>query len=173
MQAQTKRERFEQIAVPHLDAAFNLARWLAGNEQDAQDIVQEAYLRAFRFFDSYRGDNGHAWLLTIVRNTAYTWLRQNRMHEAASLDADDVEDADASNIEISLMQAADIQLLRQAIADLPLEFREVIILHEMEGLAYKEIAAVVNIPVGTVMSRLSRARDRLQKAMMSQDGKER
>lgn len=173
MQAQTKRERFEQAVVPHLDAAFNLARWLAGNEQDAQDIVQEAYLRAFRFFDSYRGENSHAWLLTIVRNTAYTWLRQNRMHETATLDDDEVEDADATSIEVSLVQAADVQLLRQAIAALPLEFREVIILHEMEGLAYKEIAAVVNIPVGTVMSRLSRARDRLQKTMLSQDGKER
>lgn len=146
--------------LPHLDAAYNLARWLTGNDQDAQDVVQEAYLRAFKAFDSYRGGNSHAWLLAIVRNTAYTWLRQNRVPVISF--EEEWQDGETPSLECSFMEEADRKLLHEAIADLPVEFREVIVLHDLEGLAYKEIAAMIHIPLGTVMSRLSRARDRLQ-----------
>jgi RNA polymerase sigma factor (sigma-70 family) len=161
-----KRKQFEQVVLPHLDAAFNLARWLTSDDQDAQDVVQDAYLRAFKFFDSYHGGSSRAWLLTIVRNTTYTWLRQNRQQTNISLvefDDDDIEDTEAASLEGSLLQEADYQQVREALAALPVEFREVIVLHDLEGLAYKEIALVTNIPLGTVMSRLSRARARLQK----------
>lgn len=166
-----KRAQFEQLVVPHLNAAYNLARWLTNDDQDAQDVVQEAYLRAFKFFEGYRGGDSRAWLLTIVRNTAYTWLRHNRMHETAPFE-DELEETDAVSLEGWVLQQADHQLLREAIAALPLEFREVVILHDLEGLAYKEIAAIANIPPGTVMSRLSRARDRLQKHLIGRLNKE-
>ncbi len=149
--------------LPHLNAAYNLARWLTGDDQDAQDVVQEAYLRGFKFYDSYHGGDSGAWLMTIVRNTAYTWLRQNRMHEIPTEFEDDLPDTESLSLEGHFLQQTDIVHLREAIAALPIEFREVIILHDLEGLAYKEIAAIVNIPLGTVMSRLSRARGRLQK----------
>jgi len=160
-----KRKQFEQIVLPHLDAAFNLARWLTGDDQDAQDVVQDATLRAFKFFDSYHGGNSRAWLLTIVRNTTYTWMRQNRQQSLLSLEEDEIEDTENASLEGSLLQAADSQQVRDALAALPVEFREVIILHDVEGLAYKEIALVINIPLGTVMSRLSRARSRLQQTL--------
>jgi RNA polymerase sigma-70 factor (ECF subfamily) len=163
--------QFEEIALPHLDAAFNLAYWLTGDSQDAEDVVQEAYLRAFKFFDSYRGGNSHAWLLAIVRNTTYTWLRQNRMNVGELLE-DELPDTNLVSLESSLLQKADFQRLREAIAALPVEYREVIVLHDLEGLAYKEIASVANIPLGTVMSRLSRARDRLQKSLIDRQEKE-
>ena len=148
--------------MPHLDDAYALARWLSGNSTDAEDIVQEAYLRAFKFFDSYRGGNSHAWLLAIVRNTTYTWLRQNRMNEGVALLEDELPDTEITSLESSYLQKADFQRLREAIAALPVEYREVIVLHDLEGLAYKEIASVANIPLGTVMSRLSRARSTWQ-----------
>ena len=163
--------QFEQVALPHLDAAFNLAFWLTGDSQDAQDIVQESYLRAFKFFDSYHGGNSHAWLLAIVRNTTYTWMRQNRMNAGEMLE-DELPDTNLVSLESSLLQKADFQRLREAIAALPVEYREVIVLHDLEGLAYKEIASVANIPMGTVMSRLSRARDRLQKTLIDRQEKE-
>jgi RNA polymerase sigma factor (sigma-70 family) len=163
--------QFEQVALPHLDAAFNLAYWLTGDSQDAEDIVQEAYLRAFKFFDSYHGGNSHAWLLAIVRNTTYTWMRQNRMNAGEMLE-DELPDTNLISLESSLLQKADFQRLREAIAALPVEYREVIVLHDLEGLAYKEIASVANIPMGTVMSRLSRARDRLQKTLIDRQEKE-
>ena len=160
-----KRKQFEQAVLPHLDAAFNLARWLTGDDQDAEDVVQDAYLRAFKFFDSYHGGSSRAWLLTIVRNTTYTWLRQNRTQTTVSLEEDEIEDTESASPEGSLLQAVDDQQVREALAALPVEFREVIILHDLEGLAYKEIALITNIPLGTVMSRLSRARSRLQKVL--------
>ncbi len=172
MKAQNKHSQFEQVALPHLNAAFNLALWLTGDSQDAEDIVQEAYLRAFKFFDSYRGGNSHAWLLAIVRNTTYTWLRQNRMHAGVSLLEDELPDTEIVSLESSFLQKADFQRLREAIAALPVEYREVIVLHDLEGLAYKEIASVANIPLGTVMSRLSRARDRLQKTLIDRQERE-
>jgi len=172
LKAQNTHRQFEQVALPHLDAAFNLAYWLTGDRQDADDIVQEAYLRAFKFFDSYRGGNSHAWLLAIVRNTTYTWLRQNRMNVGIELLEDELPDSEITSLESSFLEKIDHQRLRDAIAALPVEYREVIVLHDLEGLAYKEIASVANIPLGTVMSRLSRARDRLQKSMLERQERE-
>ncbi len=168
-----ERERlklFEQTVLPHLDAAYNLARWLVGNEQDAQDVAQEAILRAFKFFGSFRGDNARAWLLTIVRNTFYTWLRKNRPLEMTveindeTLDIEDVS-ANAEPVNTSF---ADADAVRRAIAALPVEFREIVILREMEGFSYKEIAELADVPIGTVMSRLARARKLLQKSLAAE-----
>jgi RNA polymerase sigma-70 factor (ECF subfamily) len=153
--------------LPHLDAAYNLARWLAGNDHDAQDVAQEASLRAFRFFENFRGENPRAWLLTIVRNTFYTWLRKNRpMEKTVELtdEALDIEDSPAS-AEAAKPGFADAEAVRRAIANLPVEFREIVILREMEGFSYKEIAELAEVPIGTVMSRLARARKLLQKSL--------
>jgi len=154
---------FEEAVMPHLDAAYNLARWLMRNEDDAQDMVQEAYLRALRFFGGFHGTDARAWLLTIVRNTCYTWLKRNRSMELSG----DFEEAvltiesDETDPEASHMLQVRAQLVNEAIEKLPIEFREVVILRELEELSYKEIAEITGIPIGTVMSRLSRARKRL------------
>jgi RNA polymerase sigma-70 factor (ECF subfamily) len=172
---QARVRRFEQLAVPHLDAAYNLARWLTRNDTDAEDVVQEAFLRAFKFFDGYRGGSERAWLLTIVRHTCYSWLQQNRPAEViAGYDLEAVEDdggLDPSvrrsadyGPEIALLHQADEDLLNALIGELPPQFREVVILRELEDLSYKEIAEVAAIPIGTVMSRLARARKALQRA---------
>ena len=162
MQAHTKLEQFEQTVLAHLDAAYNLARWLTRDDRDAEDVVQEAYLRAFQFFDGFHGGNSRAWLLTIVRHTCYTWLRKNRTPESVPFDEElDVVESGAS-VEELLLQSVDRQLLHRALDELPVEFREVIVLRELEGLSYKEIAGIVGVPLGTVMSRLARARCRLQ-----------
>jgi RNA polymerase sigma-70 factor (ECF subfamily) len=162
--------------MPHLDAAYNLARWLTRNDHDAQDVVQDAYLRAFRFFDGFHGSEGRAWLLTIVRHTCYSWLEKNRPAEVtASFDADPAPDghadfdpgmlaAEGGNPEAIALQNAHRRILNQAIAALPLGFRDVLILRELEDLSYKEIARVVDVPVGTVMSRLARARKLLRQS---------
>ncbi len=167
MPEQSKLAYFEQTVLSNLDAAYNLARWLTRDDRDAEDVVQEACLRAFRFFDSFHGGDSRAWLLTIVRHTCYSWLRKNRAHELVAFDEelDGVETA--LNPEELLLQNADQQLLRKAVEELPIEFREVIILRELEGLSYKEIASVTRIPLGTVMSRLARARKRLQHGLTS------
>jgi RNA polymerase sigma-70 factor (ECF subfamily) len=163
-----ERERlklFEQTVLPHLDAAYNLARWLVGNDHDAQDVAQEASLRAFRFFGKFRGENARAWLLTIVRNTFYTWLRNKRPPEDTVEINDEtlaVEDV-LANAEAVNPQFADADAVRHGIAELPAEFREIVILREMEGFSYKEIAELAEVPIGTVMSRLARARQLLQK----------
>ena len=159
--------RFEEIALPHLGAAYNLARWLTRNDHDAEDLVQEAYLRAFKFFDSFRGEDGRAWLLAIVRNTCYTWLKQNRVQELHdSFDEDMHSEADSSGDPQSLMlQNANKELLNRGIEALPLEFREILIMRELEDLSYKEIATVAGIPIGTVMSRLARARNMLRASL--------
>jgi RNA polymerase sigma-70 factor (ECF subfamily) len=154
---------FEEAVMPHLDAAYNLARWLTRNEYDAQDMVQEAYLRAFRFFGGFHGSDARAWLLTIVRNTCYTWLKRNK---AAELSGDFEEavlmrESDEPDPEASHLLKVQKQLLNEAIEKLPIEFREVVILRELEELSYKEIASITGAPIGTVMSRLSRARKRL------------
>ena len=175
--AQSARiRRFEQLALPHLDAAYNLARWLTRNDTDAEDVVQEACLRAFKFFDGFRGGSERAWLLTIVRHTCYSWLQTNRPAEvitgydleAAELDAAAFDPTGWRAVdegpEIALMHQADEDLLNALIADLPPQFREVVILRELEDLSYKEIAQVAAIPIGTVMSRLARARKALQRA---------
>ena len=153
--------------LPHLDAAYNLARWLAGNDPDAQDITQEACLRALKFFGNFRGENARAWLLTIVRNTFYTWLRKNRPREnEVELDDEALAVEDVSvNAEALNSRLADAETVRLAIEQLPVEFREVVILREMEGFSYKEIANLADVPIGTVMSRLARARKQLQKQL--------
>jgi RNA polymerase sigma-70 factor (ECF subfamily) len=166
LQEQNKLARFEQIVLPHLDAAYNLARWLLRNDADAEDVAQEAYLRAFKFFGGYHGGKSRAWLLAIVRNTCYTWLQQqNRAHELTTPFDEEIHSAEGDNPETILLEGADRQMLKQALEELPVEFREVIILRELEGLSYKEIANVVDVPVGTVMSRLARARKRLYLAL--------
>jgi len=163
-----ERERlnlFEQTMLPHLDAAYNLARWLAGNDHDAQDVTQEASLRAFKFFGNFRGENPRAWLLTIVRNTFYNWLRKNRPPEIAGELGDEammVEDVSV-NAEAINLRVADAETVQRAITELPVEFREIVVLREMEGFSYKEIADLSDVPIGTVMSRLARARKQLQK----------
>jgi RNA polymerase sigma-70 factor (ECF subfamily) len=163
---QPELARFEQAVLPHLSAAYNLARWLTGEEHDAEDVVQESYLRALKFFAGFRGGNSRPWLLAIVRNTCYTWLRRNRMDEMTTdLDEDMQIDSGASNPETLLLAAARSDLVRRTIEKLPAEFREVVILRELEGLSYKEIAEVAAVPVGTVMSRLARARSRLEKLL--------
>ncbi len=174
MQEQSKLARFEQDVLPHTDAAYNLARWLTRNDCDAEDLVQEAYLRAFKSFEGFHGGAGRAWLLTIVRNTCYTWLQQNPARELTTPFDEEIHSVenDASNPEALLLESIDSQLLRQALEELPLEFREVLILRELEGLSYKEIADVADIPVGTVMSRLARARERLKQGLAHRTNKE-
>ena len=158
---------FEEVVLPHLNAAYNLARWLTRNTQDAEDVVQEAYLRAFRFIGSFRGGNARTWLLKIVRNTCYTWLHQNRAQQVTDPFDEQVhtEATESQNPETLLLQKAEGQLLNQALEELPTVFREVLVLLEVEGLSYKEIAEVLEIPIGTVMSRLARARHRLRESL--------
>ena len=163
-QAHSTLERFEHTVLLHLDAAYNLARWLTRNDHDAEDVVQEAYLRAWKFFSGFHGGDSRPWLLTIVRRTCYTWLQQNRAHELVTAFDEEhhsLESAD-SNPETLLLQRINAEVLRQALDALPVEFREVVVLREMEGLSYKDIAAITDVPQGTVMSRLARARKRLQ-----------
>jgi RNA polymerase sigma factor (sigma-70 family) len=155
---------FEAAVLPHLAAAYNLARWLTRDDHDAQDVVQEAYVRACKFFGSFRGGDCRPWLLAIVRHTCYTWLQDNRGPEVMTSFDEEIHslDSDAANPETLLLQRSDQQLLRQALEELPVEYREVIVLRELEGLSYKEIADVADLPLGTVMSRLARARKQLQ-----------
>jgi RNA polymerase sigma-70 factor (ECF subfamily) len=166
---QDTRSRFEETALPHLDAAYNLARWLTHNDHDAEDMVQEAFLRAFKSFGSFYGGNARAWLLTIVRNTCYTWLGKNRAHEFAASGGEEIHEVESQvpNPQTLLLRLEDNRLLREALEELPMEFREVLILRELEGFSYKEIADVAGIPPGTVMSRLARARGRLKQSLAS------
>lgn len=160
---------FEQDVLPHLDAAYNLARWLMRNDQDAQDVVQEACLRAFRFFSGFRGGDARAWLMKIVRNTCYTWLHANRpLQEATEFDENfSLPDYHAPNPEELLLQTDSGNLLHKALENLPAGLREVLILRELEGMSYREIADITGVPLGTVMSSLSRARGRLRQALTS------
>ena len=153
---------FEETVLPHLDAAFNYARWLAKNEAEAEDVVQDACVRAVRFFQSLRGEDPRAWLLTIVRNTWYSRVSRGAASTETALDARNDERADdCLDPEEQLLQQHTIDRVRAAIAQLPVDYREVLVLRELEGLSYKEIAAVIGTPIGTVMSRLARARERL------------
>jgi RNA polymerase sigma-70 factor (ECF subfamily) len=154
---------FNETVLPHLDAAYNLARWLTRNDQDAQDVVQEASLRALKYWKGFSERDCRAWLLAIVRNTYYSWLRERSAQPFLSEDGeiDEVDDG-APTPEHMLLQNATREILNAALEDLPIEFREAIVLREMEGLSYKEIADIAGVPIGTVMSRLARARKRLQ-----------
>ena len=153
---------FEEVVLPHLDAAYNLARWLTRNTQDAEDVVQEAYLRAFRFFSGFHGGNARTWLLTIVRNTCHSWLEKNRSQQAAFNEQVHTDIGESEDPETLLLRKADAQSLQETLEELPTTFREVLMLVEMEGLSYKQVAEMLGIPVGTVMSRLARARRRLR-----------
>jgi RNA polymerase sigma-70 factor, ECF subfamily len=163
VQAEDKQSLFEALFLPHLDAAYTLARWIVQRDQDAQDVVQEAYIRALKGFAGFHGVNARAWLLTIVRNTARTWLRQqSRFANVVPFDESiHVLPVDEPASESS--QEGQIQQLHAALNKLPVEFREVLLLYEIEGWSYKQVASALNLPVGTVMSRLNRARRRLQR----------
>jgi RNA polymerase sigma-70 factor (ECF subfamily) len=173
-----RRSRFEQVALPYLDAAYSLARWLTRNDADAADVVQEAYLRAFRYFDSYREGDAKSWLLRIVRRTCYSWLERNRPAELVALEAlDDSGDLHAADpaqgsigdAEALLMSRSDLRRLDRLIEMLPAPLREVIVLRELQELDYRQIAAVTGVPIGTVMSRLHRARAALRRDWEGKD----
>ena len=147
---------FEEVVLPHLDAAYNLARWLVRNGQDADDVVQDAYLRAFQYFGTFRGGSGRAWLLTIVRSAYFRHLQKNRAQQFAAVFDEEVHRGtqEGPNPETLLLQSDESTVLEQAMRSLPVRFREVLVLRELEGLSYREISDVVGIPMGTVMSSL-------------------
>jgi RNA polymerase sigma-70 factor, ECF subfamily len=162
-----KFSRFERAILPHLDAAYNLARWLMRDEHEAADAVQDACLRALRFIGSFRGGDGRLWLLAIVRNTCYSRLKRSagRQDETEFDDETHSPESATTNPEALLERSRDSEALRRALEELPEEFREIIVMRELEGMGYKEIAEVAGVPIGTVMSRLARARKRLQRAL--------
>ena len=166
-----RNRHFELLAMPHLDAAFNLARWLTGNTADAEDVVQDAYLRAYRYLDTFRGDNFRVWLLTIVRNSFLDWLKDNRsgrqIFQPVPADIDWTDPSPSQ--EAMLLDRVNSETLAMLMATLPAEYREVLILREIEDLCYKDIATVTGMPSGTVMSRLSRARLALRKAWIANE----
>jgi RNA polymerase sigma factor (sigma-70 family) len=160
--------QFEEVLLPHIDAAFNLARHLTRDDHDAEDVVQDSYLRALKYFASYHGTNGRAWLLRIVRHTFYTRRKRQRRGDDLLTEFDDEIHSSAAapdDPERLLLRRDAGQVLREALAKLPAGAREVIVLRELEGLSYREISQVTGLPIGTVMSRLSRARERLQLAL--------
>jgi len=163
-----QKERFERLVLPHLDAAYNLARWLTRNDHDAQDVVQEAVLRAYRFFDGLRGA-ARPWLLAIVRNSCLTWLQINRPADLAGFDdrAAEPRALEEDGPEAQFARKFDRRRLNEALAALPAQFREVLILRELEDLSYKEIARIADVPIGTVMSRLARARRLLAESLQA------
>jgi RNA polymerase sigma-70 factor, ECF subfamily len=169
-----KFSRFELAILPHLDAAYNLARWLMRNEDDAADAVQDACLRALRFIGGFRGGDGRVWLLTIVRNTCYSRLKRAAVRESETEFDDEIHnpEIEAMNPEALLERSRDNEALRHALEDLPKEFREIVVMRELDGMAYKEIAEIAGVPIGTVMSRLARARKRLQHALTAAPRKE-
>ena len=175
--AHVDRTRFEQAVLPQLDAAYNLARWLTHSGNDAEDVVQEACERALRYFDAFRGGDAKAWFLTIVRHACYDWIKRNRPAEIAPGDGTEAIEnaADPSGVtpEQAVMREATGTALAEALAALPPGYREVLILRELEDLSYKEIARVADIPIGTVMSRLARARSLLQRSPLLQAVRER
>ena len=169
---QNPQQRFEAIALPHLDAAYKLARWLTRNDADAADVVQEAFLRALTYFDGFRGENARAWLLTIVRNTCFRWLQRNRSSTVVPFSREVEAQVDAAaaqpggettpDPETLLVQQREAALLNELIGELPMSFREVLVLREIEDLSYRDMAEVLGVPIGTVMSRLARARGLLK-----------
>jgi RNA polymerase sigma-70 factor (ECF subfamily) len=164
-----ERVRFEQLVLPHLDAAFNLARWLLRGRAEAEDATQEAMLRSYRFFRGYHGGDVRAWLLQIVRNTCFTWLQKNRPADSMT-EFDEEQHPQVDSTPEALAIAGDNrERLMRAMEDLPPRFREVLVLRELEGCSYKEIATITSVPIGTVMSALARARERLQRVLMEGD----
>ena len=165
---------FEETMLPHVDAAHNLAKWLLRNEEDAQDVVQEAYLRAFKSFSGFHGSNGRAWLLTIVRNTSYTLLKKNRAADLTTPFDEEIHASDRESVSPAaiLEHAEDAELMKNAMNELPAEFREILTLRHQEELSYQEIGEMLKIPVGTVMSRLARARAKLREYLASQMSQE-
>ena len=165
---------FEALMLPHLDAAHNLAKWLLRNEEDACDVVQEAYLRAFKSFSGFRGSNGRAWLLTIVRNTSYTLLKKNRGADLTTTFDEEIHASGDESLSPTtiLEHSEDTELIWQAMDELPVEFREILTLRHQEDLSYKEIADIAQIPPGTVMSRLARARAKLKECLAARISKE-
>src|SRR5260370_1335550 len=165
---------FEETMLPHMDAAHNLARWLLRNEQDAQDVVQEAYLRAFKSFGGFHGSNGRAWLLTIVRNTSYTLLKKNHAVDLTTTFDEEIHASGDESVSPAtiLEHSEDAVLIKEAIDELHAEFLEILVLRHQEGLSYKEIADIAQIPPGTVMSRLARARAKLQGYLAARTGKD-
>lgn len=168
-----EQSRFERVVLRHLDAAHNLARYLTGNAGDADDVVQETFLRALRHFRGFAGDDARGWLLTIVRNVSYDFLRKNRRERFVSID--DVPEVSALTVESpssAVEQQLDWARVEEAMQSLPVEFREIIVLREIEGLSYAEIGEITGIAAGTVMSRLSRARKRLKTMLTSHSSSE-
>jgi len=167
-----ERERFERVVMPHLDAAFNFARWLLRSRTDAEDVAQESLVRAWRFFGGFHGEDARPWLLQIVRNTSYTWLEKNRAGDMTTEFDENVHGdrsftANAAGVapatpETAAIAADERERLTRALESLPPRSREVLVLRELEGYSYKEIAAIVSMPIGTVMSTLARAREKLQ-----------
>lgn len=164
--------RFEQLVLPHLDAAFNFARWLLRSRADAEDIAQEAMLRAYKFFGGFRGGDARAWLLQIVRNTCYSWLQKNRPEQDSTEFNEELHAAPSATPEALAMAGEGRALLADALEALQPRYREVLVLRELEGCSYKEIAAITSIPIGTVMSTLSRARQQLQSTLLNRTRKE-
>jgi len=177
MPGDNKQARFEREMLPHLDAAYNLARWLLKGSDDAQDVTQEAILRAFKYYDGFHGGSAKAWLLRIVRNSCYTWFKERPKTESMSADEEgrlnpeheralEAAGYATQSPEASLIEMADRKLLSDSLVSLPADYREILILREIEELSYKEISDIAEIPIGTVMSRLSRARGLLQQKIM-------
>ena len=176
VQSDIKQARFEREMLPHLDAAYNLARWLLRGGEDAEDVAQEAFLRALKYFDGFRGQNAKAWLLSIVRNTCYSWIKDRMKTESMTEDEEGHLDPEHESAleaaghslaapDARLIQDADRRLLNEGLQALPTDYREILVLRELEQLGYKEISEVVGIPIGTVMSRLSRARALLRQRL--------
>jgi RNA polymerase sigma-70 factor (ECF subfamily) len=162
-------ERFEETVLPHLDAAYNLARWLVRSPADAEDVVQEAYLRAMRFFGGFRGGDSRAWILKIVRNTCYSWARKNRAGNADEEfdETTHTKEEKREDAEAKLVEREEGERVRRALEALPEAYREVLVMREIEGLSYKEIAEVLGVPMGTVMSSLSRARQKMREQLQT------
>jgi RNA polymerase sigma-70 factor, ECF subfamily len=159
------RERFELLVMPHQDAAYNLARWLLRSRTDAEDVTQEALIRAYRFFTGFQGRDARAWLLQIVRNACYTWLEKNRAAELSIEFDETLHPGGSETPEEAAVAASERERLMRALEKLPPRSREVIVLRELEGCSYKEISVITSIPIGTVMSTLARSRERLQQLL--------
>ena len=170
MEKEEKDSLFTNMIIPHLDAAYNLARWLARNEHDAKDIVQDSFVRAYSYFDRFSGANGKGWILAIVRNTFYTWHQKQGIRQ--SIEVTEVLSDDGilygQTVDAEMETKDTQEVVRAAINSLPLEFREVILLREIEAMSYKEIAALMQVPIGTVMSRLARGRNMLRTLLQKQ-----